>query len=147
MGLISRVSSRTYRERRTHYKATMVTTGKKGDDAPQTELDLSTIDRRGFHLRKDLTDAQKDELRAIIKAEKDEAAVKAPGRRGRMPVLTDEEREARAEARKYVPTGKPRGRPKKGAKAQLTEEEKEARRAAGKYVPTGKPRGRPKKSD
>merc|ERR1712071_255161 len=146
MGLISRVSSRTYRERLTHYKATMVTTGKKGDDAPQTELDLSTIDRRGFHLRKDLTDAQKDELRAIIKAEKDEAA-KAPGRRGRIPVLTDEEREARAEARRYVPTGKPRGRPKKGSKGgfkpRLTDEEREAR----KYVPTGKPRGRPKKSD
>ena len=53
---------------------------------------------------------------------------------------------------KYVPTGKPRGRPSKAEKAKkaaalIKYMAEHPREPATPYVPTGKPRGRPSKAD
>merc|ERR1712071_31621 len=101
--------------------------------ARKAKIDVRRIPRQGFHLRKDLTDEQKDEIRAMIQADKDKRdAAKVPGRGRGRPKLTDEEKAAL---------------PKRGRAKTLTDEERAERAEARKYVPTGKPRGRPKKAD
>ena len=101
--------------------------------SPKKEIDLSRVKRQGYHLRKDLTDAQKNEIRAMIQAEKEEKEKlkpKVPGRGRGRPKMTEEEKAAAAAIAA--------ARPKLGRPSKLTDEEREARAEARKYVPTGK---------